>query len=313
ALGGLVASALFAALAPGRDPLGLSERGRTLYVYAAEVFLGLLLMHFRVAMPWLFGGWFARLWPFIVMAIAFAGVGLSEVLARRKQAVLAEPLSNTGVLLPLLPVVGFWSSSGTGEYAVLLVAVGLLYMSLSVARKSPAFAALAALALNGSLWTLLHSREGLGLLEHPQFWLIPPALCVLVGAQLNRRQMAPEQLSATRYGAAILVYASSTADIFINGVGAGLWLPMLLALLSILGVLLGILMRVRAFLLLGVAFLCVALFTVIWHAAVELNRTWVWWLSGIVAGVLIIALFGLFEKKRDEMLEVAEKLKGWDP
>src|SRR5262249_866708 len=34
---GLAAAAIAAAVLPGRDPLGLSQRGRTLYVYAAEV------------------------------------------------------------------------------------------------------------------------------------------------------------------------------------------------------------------------------------------------------------------------------------
>ncbi|WP_145290370.1 hypothetical protein [Pirellulimonas nuda] len=312
ALAGLAVSALVAAVAPGRDPFGLSERGRTVYVYAAEALLGLLFLHLRVTMPWLFGGWFAQFWPFIVMAIAFAGAGLSEWFRRRRQGVLAEPLANTGALLPLLPVIGFWSSSTAGSYALLLVAIGLFYTSLSVARKSPGFAALAVAALNGSLWTMLHSVEGLGLLQHPQFWLIPPALCLLAGAQLNRSRLTPEQLGAARYGAMIVVYASSTADIFLNGVGAGLWQPMALAALSIAGVMLGILLRVRAFLFLGLAFLCVSLFSVIWHAAVELERTWVWWIAGIVAGVAIIVLFGLFEKKRDEVLAVAERLKSWE-
>jgi len=87
---------------------------------------------------------------------------------------------------------------------------------------------------------------------------------------------------------------------------------LVLAALSIAGVFAGILLRVRAFLYLGTVFLVVALFTMIWYAAVELERTWIWWVCGIVTGVLIIALFGLFEKKRDEMLRMVEKLKQWE-
>ncbi len=79
-----------------------------------------------------------------------------------------------------------------------------------------------------------------------------------------------------------------------------------------LGIFAGILFRVRAFLYLGVSFLLVALFTIIWHAAVELEMTWIWWVSGIVTGVLIIALFGLFEKKRDDMLRLVEQVKQWE-
>ena len=51
ALVGLFAASLAAALLPGRDPLGLSEKGRTAYVYAAEAILALLFMHVRLTMP----------------------------------------------------------------------------------------------------------------------------------------------------------------------------------------------------------------------------------------------------------------------
>lgn len=314
ALTGLAIAALAAALLPGRDPLGLSERGRTVYVYAAEALLGLLFLHVRVTMPWLFRGWFLQYWPLVVMAIAFVGVGLSELFRRLRQRVLAEPLENTGALLPLLPVIGYWVRPEVVavDYALVLLGVGALYTALSVLRKSPLFAALAALAVNGSLWSLWNSSEGLGLLEHPQLWLIPPLVCVLVGAHLNRQQLSKEQMTSLRYLCAVMIYASSTADVFINGVGQAPWLPLVLAGLSICGIFAGIMMRVRAFLFLGLAFLLVSLLTVIWHAAVELEHTWVWWVSGIVAGVAIIALFGLFEKKRNEMLALVERVKQWE-
>ena len=48
--------------------------------------------------------------------------------------------------------------------------------------------------------------------EHPQFWLIPPALSVLVAAQVNRRKLAPEMLAAIRYAATIVLYLSSTSE-----------------------------------------------------------------------------------------------------
>ena len=110
---------------------------------------------------------------------------------------------------------------------------------------------------------------------------------------------------------AIVIYVSSTADIFINGVANAPWLPAVLAGLSILGVLAGIMLRVRAFLYLGTAFLVVALMTIIWHAADSQQRTWIWWVAGIVTGALIIALFGLFEKRRDDVLRVVDELKHW--
>ena len=52
--------------------------------------------------------------------------------------------------------------------------------------------------------------------------------------------------------------------------------------------LLGTLLRVRAFLFLGVTFLSLDVFAQIWHAAVGRAQTWAWWASGIplVAAIL---------------------------
>jgi hypothetical protein len=308
----LAVAALAAALLPGRDPLGLSERGRMLYVYAAEAVLGLLFLHIRVTMPWLFRGWFLQFWPLVVMGVAFLGVGIAEWCRRRQQRVLFEPLENTGALLPMLPVLGYWLLPSDINYSLVLLSVGALYSVLSVLRRSFLFGLLATLAANGSLWYLLHQSEAWSFFQHPQIWLIPPALCMLAAAYMNRSRLSAEQMTTIRYIAAIVIYASSTADIFVNGVGEAPWLPLVLAGLSILGIVAGIWVRVQAFLYLGFSFLLIALFTMIWYAAVELDRTWIWWVSGIVAGVLIIALFGLFEKKRDEILRLAERVKQWE-
>jgi hypothetical protein len=325
ALAGLTVGALAAAILPGRDPLGLSERGRTAYVYAAEALIALLCLHIRVTMPWLFHGWFQQFWPLVVMRIAFVGVGFGELFQRRRGhpvagiagyrvGVLSEPLQTTGALLPLLPALGFWVMSSElyrVDYSLLLLSVGVLYAALSVLRQSFLYGVLAALAANGSLWYLLSQRDGLSLVEHPQLWLIPPALCALAAGYINRERLTQQQSAALRYAAAIVIYVSSTADVFINGVADAPWLPAVLAGLSILGVLAGILLRVRAFLYLGTAFLVVALMTIIWHAAIHEQRTWILWVAGIVTGALIIALFGLFEKRRDDVLRVVEELKHW--
>jgi hypothetical protein len=311
ALVGLCAASLAAAVLPGRDPLGLSERGRQAYVYTAEVLLALLLLHIRVTMPWLFRGFFTQLWPLIVMLIALVGVGLGEWL-RRHQPVLSRPLERTGALLPLLPVIGFWVVPSRTHYSLVLLSVGALYSVLSVLRKSFGFAVVAALAANGSLWYLLHRAGGLGLLQHPQLWLIPPALCVLVASYLNRQQLTDAQMTTICYLASMVIYVSSTADVFLIGVAEAPWLPLVLAGVSLVGIFAGILLRIRAFLYLGTSFLLVALFTYIWYAAVDLDRTWIWWVTGIVTGVVILVVFAIFEKKRDDVLRLVEQLKTWE-
>jgi hypothetical protein len=310
---GLTIAALIAAVVPGRDPLGLSERGRTVYVYAAEGLLALLFLHIRLTMPWLFRGFFTDYWPFIVVLIAFVGVGLSELFRRQRRNVLADPLERTGALLPVLPVLGFWITPTYGHYSVLLLLVGVLYAVLSVTRRSFGFGLLAALAANGGLWYFLQHVEGFGLLEHPQMWLIPGAVCVLAAAYLNREQLTDQQMTTIRYLTSTTIYVSSTADIFLIGVAQNPWLPLVLAGLAIAGIFLGILLRVRAFLFLGTAFLLLAMFTIIWYAAVDLHHTWLLWLTVVIAGMLILGIFALFEKKRNEVLSVVEQIKKWEP
>jgi len=59
-------------------------------------------------------------------------------------------------------------------------------------------------------------------------------------------------------------------------------------------------MRVRSFLFLGVGFLFLDIFAMIWHAAVNLEQTWVCYATGIVLGVMILVLFAVFEKRRKQ-------------
>jgi hypothetical protein len=339
ALVGLMAAQVRFAVLPGSDPFGLSERRRTLYVYAAEALLLGLFLHVRLNMPWLFGGRFVQFWPLLVMALAFAGVGLAEFFARRGLPVLAGPLQRTGVFLPLLPLLVFWlrppselqafleaHAPGTGpllaalhrlpqgrfdRYALLWFLLGVLYTFVALARRSSRFALAAALAANVGLWCLLY-HSGLAFLAHPQMWLVPLALIVLVAEHLNRERLGPARSATLRYAGLGLLYLSSTADMFLAGLGHSVVLPLVLALLSVAGVLAGILLRVRAFLLLGVGFLGLVVFSMIWHAAVDRAQTWVWWASGIALGLAILGLFALFEKRRNDVLHVVEQLKKWE-
>jgi hypothetical protein len=310
-LAGSVFLCIFFALSPKHDPLSLSERRRSYYVYVAEAMLALLFMHIRLTMPWLFTGFFERYWPLVVMAIAYAGITVSEMFRRRQVRVLAEPIERTGALLPVLPVLGFWIAESKVDYSTLLFIVGGLYGLLSILRRSFLFGLLAALAGNGGLWHLLHHTSDYRFLQHPQLWLIPAALSVMIAAHLNREDFTEPQMTGIRYLALITIYVSSTSDIFVNGVAQSPWLPPILAALSIAGVFCGIMFRIRAFLVLGSIFLLLAITTMIYYASVNFGWTWLWYVAGIITGALIIATFAVFEKKRAEVLRVVDGLKDW--
>jgi Mg2+ and Co2+ transporter CorA len=78
-----------------------------------------------------------------------------------------------------------------------------------------------------------------------------------------------------------------------------------------MGVMAGIMLRIRSFLFLGTSFLLLTLVTIIWHASVDLHQTWLIWVSGIALGLAIILMFAFFEKNRTELLTTVEHLKDW--
>jgi hypothetical protein len=309
---GLIAGLLSLALWPGRDPLALSETGRMSYVYGAEVVAALLFLHIYLCKPEWFGGRIHEYWPYIIMAIAFVGVGTGEFWLRRGVRVLGEPLRNTGTFLPLVPALGMWVvAAERTDYSVLLFLVGLLYVMVSFYRHSSLAAAAAVVAGNGALWSLLRQTE-FDFRQHPQLWLIPPAVSVLIAGQLNRRRLDLGQLTALRYASILVIYLSSTSEMFLRGIGESLWPPMVLAALSVVGVLVGIALQVRAFLYLGASFVLLSVVSMVWHASRAIEHSWPWWAFGIGLGMCILTLFGVFEKKRLEVTAWIERLRQWE-
>ena len=285
------------------------------YVYGAQAVSGLLFAHLYVCRPMWFDTVLRPYWPYILLGLAFAGVAAAELFQRAKIRVLAEPFRNTGGLLPLIPALAMLvvpaEHAPKANYELVLFLAGLMYLLLCIAHRSILYGAAAAVAGNAALWVLLEHR-GIHFTDHPQFWLIPPAVAVLLAAQLNRTRLTAEQLTATRYFATIVIYLSSTSEIFIHASPGDLWPPMILAALSVLGALLGIMLRIRAFLYLGVSFTLMALISMVWHAARAIDQTWPWWAFGFGMGIALLVLFALFEKKKEEVKLLIARMRSWE-
>jgi hypothetical protein len=304
---GLFSLALF----PARDPLQLSEDDRMYYVYAGETVAALLFAHLYLARPEIFDETLRPWWPYIIVALAFAGVGLSELFQRSGIRVLAKPLEQTGGLLPLLPALGIWFLASEADNSITLFAIGLVYLMHCWLRQSTASGLAAALAGNAALWAWLAKDPERSFLNHPQFWLIPPALSVLLAAHLNRKRLEPQVMTAIRYAATLVIYLSSTSEMFIVGIGQSLWPPMVLALLGLAGAFAGMMLQIRAFLYLGAGFVLLALVSMVAHAAQAIDHVWPWWAFGIGVGLAILVFFGIFEKKRAEVMLLVERLRQW--
>jgi len=321
ALAGLAAASIVFAVMPGRDPFDLTQRGRTAYVYVAEALVGILCLHFGLTRPeWFRLGIVEQYWMLIVMAVAFGGEGLAEFFQRRKLPVLSEPLERTALALPLVPAVGFWFESFFGHlpdavfglsYAspAMWLIVGLFYGVMAARKQSVALGGLAIVAANMGLWVLWH-RLDLDFLNHPQLWLIPLALAVLVAEQLDRKRLEPSQRATIRYLALSVIYLSSTFE-FMQGIGQSIFPTLVTVALAVVGVLAGILLRIRSFLYLGFTCLLVVIVRVIYYGAIQQGQMWLLWSCLILLGVAIIALFAVFEKRRNDVLAAVERFKEW--
>jgi hypothetical protein len=323
ALAGLVGGCLACAVTPRLDPFGLSDRGRQAYVYAAEVLILIIVVHLRLTLPDLFR-WhiLMKYWMLMVMGAAFAGAALSELFHRRGMPVLSEPLQRSAMLLPLAPALGFWVSrlhehSGwplAAESPAVWFLAAVFYAFLAFTRRSErqtvVFTLLSLLAANvgiGVAWRQLSPEL---FWSHPQTWLIPIGLSLLLAEYLNHNRLTAAQSAGLRYLALSVIYVPASAE-HLRDLGRSIWLPLTLILLSLAGVMAGIVFRIRSFLYLGVTFLAFVIVTMIRYAAVDLHKTWVLYICCIVLGVVIFAVVGFYEKRRVEIHAAIKRFKQW--
>jgi hypothetical protein len=308
---GMIAGLIAIALRPENDPFALSLQGRMGYVYAAEFVCLALIAHLYFSMPGLFQLGIKDYWPYVMMAICFGGVGVAHVLEERKLTVLGQPLFNTAAVLPLIVAFAIFGVGSEANRELVMLTVGMAYLMISYIHKSLLSGAAAVVFGNLALW-MFFQRSEFSFLDHPQLWLIPPAISTLIASQLSSKSLSVKQLSALRYICVTIIYVSSTTEIFISGIGDNLWPPIILAILSVVGVMSGIMFRVKSFLYFGSLFLLMAMITMVAHAHQSLGHVWPWWAFGIGLGIAILVMFGLFEKRKNEMKAIANQLKDWE-
>ena len=304
-----------------RHRFGLQDGQRRSLIVAAQLLGGITWLHLYLCQPeWAFVGLRTH-WPYVVMALSFATAALTELARRMRDGVLADTLTHTALYLPLIPVIGFWLTGfdsidwlfpgGTVRYEVLL-SLGAAYYLAVAFRWKTAFARIACVVMgNAAWWIVLVQWPGWGFLSHPQVWMIPPAVCVLVVAQLYRERLPRQVLAAVRYGSTLVIYISSTADILVQQIGTNLWGPIILIGLALSGMGLGVLLRIRPFLYLGATFVFLGVTSMVWHAHLAFESVWPWWVFGISTGLALLAGLMAIEKNRTQLRRYAAALESW--
>ncbi len=306
-------------------PLGIDSRltrgSRAMLVYFAEASLVGVVASIYLCFPYLFSGVLANWWPVILFAIAMTSLAIGQMLARTKLEILTDPITRSALLLPVIPLAGVWGSKfGPGlynsfgwdrleSYSLLLLIAGGLYGLHSWISRSIGFRILSACLTLAAFWTLLQSQPNLQFFEHPQFWLLPPAIASLGFVEWNRNKLTETSVTATRYIGILVAYLSSTAEMMIRAFDGQFWPPLVLLLISVIGMVAGFLTRVRAFLYCGSAFIFIALLGMVWHAQQAIDQVWPWWAFGIAVGVTLIASLGYLEKNRPRVVAYLDSLK----
>jgi len=116
-------------------------------------------------------------------------------------------------------------------------------------------------------------------------------------------------VTATRYTAILVAYLSNTAEMMIRAFDGQFWPPLMLLMISVVGMVAGFLKRVRAFLYCGSASVFIALLGMVWRAQQAIDQVWPWWAFGIAVGVTLISSLGYLEKNRSRVVAYLDSLK----
>ncbi len=159
---------------------------------------------------------------------------------------------NLTMALPVAALMTVPLQAQSGHATVALIAIGSLYL---LARRSSGLSLpmyLGVLALNAGVYLWVPGvASGLGLL---QAYIAPAAISVLLLLHLHRHELKRQVLNGVRLAAMCVLYASATADVFLQ---ESLGIFALALGLSLAGIALGIATRTRAFLYAGIAFLII--------------------------------------------------------
>jgi hypothetical protein len=162
----------------------------------------------------------------------------------------SKPLLNLALFMPLLALLTVPFQLESPEASTTLMVTGFLYLMIRryTQKQFPVYLALLAFNVGLYLWIPGIAKES----QLIQVYVIPAALSVLILLQLHRHELKPSVLMSTRLAATSMVYASATLDVFLL---PDMGIFILALLLSFVGILLGISLRIRAFLYAGVCFL----------------------------------------------------------
>ncbi|QTA92726.1 Uncharacterized protein dnm_088150 [Desulfonema magnum] len=163
---------------------------------------------------------------------------------------LSAALSRLCMSLPLLALLTVPFHLSSPHAAATLMAAGALYLSLRYTSGSPMSLYLGVFSINAAIYLWIPAWANQYHLI--QLYVVPAALTVLILLHLHRKELKNSTLNRVRLAGVSVLYACATLDFFLR---PELSVFLVILFLSLVGVAMGIILRIRAFLYGGVIFM----------------------------------------------------------
>lgn len=191
---------------------------------------------------------------FLVIGCSFLLYGVNVLVGRSDREslqVFLKPSYYASLFFPIGLIVAI-PFDQTGIAAFVLLAAGSFYLTINYQTPSRWTVYVAAALFNAAIYLWVptaHQSTGLY-----QLYVIPAAVTVLIFAHLHRTDLKPPVLNGIRFAACGAILAVSTFEVFLAKDSSLLQFVSVLTL-SLAGIALGIGLRIKPFVFMGVAFL----------------------------------------------------------
>ncbi|RKG97631.1 hypothetical protein D7X32_32075 [Corallococcus carmarthensis] len=244
------------------------------------------------------------------LSLGFVLVGVT-VLARRAGVRPVEQATRRFAALLPIAVAIILPSDATGDAALFAGGSGLLYAALGAVERSRMFGAFAAAACNLALLlaALAFGLEGL------EVYLAPLGLLLLMMGQLFTSSLPHAARNAVRILGGLLLYVPAAAKLAARmGESEDGTYAIVFGAVCLLGVAVGMALRIRAYLALGTLFLLLDVVSNLLNAGLRDHR--IGFLVMTLTGLTIVTGRVMATLKRQEwdllLRRVRVQLRGWD-
>ncbi len=257
-------------------------------VYLAQAMILAAYVDFRMAYRWPIAADSA-----VLTLLGYLELGLAEILDRQKHTIYARPVRSSSLVIPVLPLIQLLWIGGTREVGLFHLVAAATFYSVACGQlrwKSLGYAA--GVFYNAALW-VLWSIFGWELTDHFQFFMVPVGFSTILFAESQRHELGRSTVNSIRAAGLLIIYASLAVPIW-QFASFGAWLALLVA--SLIGIFLGIGLRLQTFLWLGLA--TFVLDVVYEMGRVSLDHAMAKWAIMLALGLCLVMFVALNEKKR---------------